>query len=61
MSESNEGPEKQSLRGDDRIDLSKSIEHGAQMISSPPAEDSEIPQALIGTPTAQDSTTSSDD
>lgn len=41
--------------GDDRIDLSESFSHGAQMISSPPPSDSVAPQALLGTPEPQES------
>lgn len=41
-------------RAEERVDLSESFTHGAQMISNPPPVDAAIPQALIGTPPPQD-------
>jgi hypothetical protein len=47
--------------GDDRIDLSESFSHGAQMISAPPPSDSVAPQALLGTPEPPQTSTPDDD
>lgn len=46
--------------GEDRIDLSESFSHGAQMISTPPPADAEIPQALLGVVSQGDSDSPSD-
>jgi hypothetical protein len=46
--------------GEERIDLSESFSHGAQMISAPPPADAEIPQALLDATSKGDPDSSSD-